>query len=167
MPTEARKRAVHDSAARLADRATVCYISTMPVGEPTEYEQRLRSAVERAGRFSVEAFEFVQAGLAWTSDRIHGTTPDDQPRSGRNRHITGQQLCEGLRELAIERWGYLARTVLRNWGIVRTEDFGCIVYALIDEGIFSKTDEDSPDDFIDVFDFADAFERHYAFGTAT
>jgi uncharacterized repeat protein (TIGR04138 family) len=138
----------------------------MPPGTKAEYEQRLRAAVERVGRFSVEAFEFVQAGLTWTADRIHGEVPEGQPRSGRNRHITGQQLCEGLRDLAIERWGYLARTVLNNWGISRTEDFGRIVYALIDAGILAKTDEDSPDDFVAVFDFAEAFERRYAFGTA-
>jgi len=138
----------------------------MPPGSNAEYEQHLRTAVDRARQFSVEAFEFVQAGLIWTANRIHGEVPEGLPRSGQNRHITGQRLCEGLRDLAIERWGYLARTVLRNWGILRTEDFGRIVYALIDAGILAKTDEDSPDDFVGVFDFADAFERHYAFGTA-
>lgn len=149
----------------MAGTVSPCYILLMPSGTTTDYEQRIRQAVEQVGLFPIEAFEFVQEGLAWTANRIHGNPPEGVAHSGRDRHITGQQLCEGLRDLAIERWGYLARTVLRNWGILRTEDFGRIVYALIDAGILARTEEDSLDDFTDVFDFAAAFEREYKIGT--
>ena len=77
------------------------------------------------------------------------------------RHVSGQQLCEGLREFALLEWGMLARTVLARWNISRTVDFGRIVFALIDNGWMSATDEDDLDDFRDVYDFKSAFETKY------
>jgi uncharacterized repeat protein (TIGR04138 family) len=74
-----------------------------------------------------------------------------------NRHISGQELCWGLRDLAVERWGLLAKTVLRQWKVKRTEDFGRIVFALIDEGRLRKQADDSIDDFRNVYDFDEAF----------
>ena len=73
------------------------------------------------------------------------------------RHVTGQQLCLGLREYAIERFGMLAPCVLRHWNISRTEDFGRIVYALIEAGRLDKSADDSIEDFHAVFDFDEAF----------
>ena len=73
------------------------------------------------------------------------------------RHVTGQQLCLGLREYAIERFGMLAPCVLRHWNISRTEDFGRIVYALIEAGRLDKSADDSIEDFYAVFDFDEAF----------
>jgi uncharacterized repeat protein (TIGR04138 family) len=72
-------------------------------------------------------------------------------------HVTGQQLCMGLREFAIQQYGMLAPAVLWHWNIRRTEDFGRIVYAMIDGGVLSRTAEDSIDDFSGVFDFSEAF----------
>lgn len=73
------------------------------------------------------------------------------------RHISGLELAEGARDLAIERFGPMARTVLEHWGIERTDDLGEIVFALVDCGILIKQDEDTPDDFQALFDFEDAF----------
>lgn len=80
---------------------------------------------------------------------------------GENRHVTGQQLCQGLRELALARWGRMARTVLRRWNITSTMDFGHIVYAQIELGQLQKVEEDSIDDFKNVYDFETAFESEY------
>ena len=77
--------------------------------------------------------------------------------AGDERHLSGQQLSLGLREYAIDRFGMLAPCVLRNWNIVRTEDFGRIVYALIEMGELSRSTDDSIDDFRCVFDFEEAF----------
>ncbi len=78
-----------------------------------------------------------------------------------NRHVTGQQLCVTLRDIAIERWGLLARSVLEHWGVYSTLDFGRIVFALVDNQILSKQPTDSLRDFDRVFDFAEAFDRRY------
>ncbi len=116
-----------------------------------------KSLRESAGPYPMEAFVFVQEGLAHTAERVReeshglGMAPPD------SRHVTGQQLCMGLRAFAIERYGMLAPAVLRHWQVTRTEDFGRIVYAMIEAGLMSKTAEDSYSDFCGVYDFAEAF----------
>ena len=71
--------------------------------------------------------------------------------------MKGQELCLGLRDFAIERWGIMAPAVLRYWQIQRTEDFGRIVFVLVNEGTLSKTEDDSLADFRGVYDLLEAF----------
>lgn len=109
-----------------------------------------------AGGFSPQVFEFVRDGLQHASEmsargRREELVADD------SRHVSGQELCLGLRDLAIRRYGPLARTVLGHWNVHSTDDFGKVVFALIDVGILRKTDEDSMDDFISVYEFDEAF----------
>lgn len=124
--------------------------------EPTK---PITQVVEEVGLYPLEAYDFVQRGLNYTVQKIHG----ERKRAGEDvsRHISGQQLSEGLREFAQAHWGMLARTVLARWNIHRTEDFGRIVFAMVDNGYLSKTDEDSIEDFRNVFDFRSAFEKDY------
>jgi uncharacterized repeat protein (TIGR04138 family) len=107
----------------------------------------------RFGYIAPEAFEFIRQGLAHTVRTIHGEIPGDDE----SRNVSGQQLCLGLRDYAIRQYGMLARTVLERWGINRTDDFGRIVFAMVDMGLMRKTDEDRLDDFRGVFDFEEAF----------
>ncbi|MBK9187938.1 MAG: hypothetical protein IPM33_03180 [Phycisphaerales bacterium] len=109
---------------------------------------------EKAGPFPLSAYQFVREGLAHTVKMIHGEggAPDDE-----TRHVSGQQLCQGLRDYAVRRYGLMARTVMRNWRITSTRDFGRIVFAMIDAGLMRKTEDDSLDDFEGVFDFDEAF----------
>jgi uncharacterized repeat protein (TIGR04138 family) len=108
---------------------------------------------QNAGPYAQEAFQFVRDGLAHTVATIHG-----EARSA-ERHVCGPELCAGLKDYAIERYGLLARTVLSRWGINRTDDFGRIVFAMIDAGLMRKSEQDSFNDFRDVFDFEEAFAR--------
>lgn len=120
--------------------------------------------VERVGLYPIEAYEFVQQGLSYTVERTHGALDLEKVRSADDlvsRHVDGRMLCHGLRDYALMKWGMLARTVLGRWNIRRTIDFGRIVFALVDHGHMQKTDEDSVNDFRDVFDFASAFESGY------
>lgn len=114
---------------------------------------------ERSGGFPPEAFQFVKDGLAHTVKMIHGEAATQTiPEPGdESRHVNGQQLCLGLRDYALKRYGLLARTVLSRWSIQRTDDFGRIVFAMIDAGLMRKTADDSMEDFCGVFDFDDAF----------
>lgn len=109
------------------------------------------------GLYPSEAYEFIQQGLSYTVQLLHG--PKSAPKA--NRHVSGQQLCEGLRQYALQQWGFLARTVLRRWNITSTVDFGRIVFALVEVEQMQKTDNDTLDDFRDVFDFRTAFETGY------
>jgi uncharacterized repeat protein (TIGR04138 family) len=109
-----------------------------------------------AGPYPIEAFSFVREGLTYTAEQLHEQPEELSPP---DRHISGQQLCMGLRDFAIERYGLLAPVVLEHWNIRRTDDFGRIVFAMIQEGLMSKTDDDCMDDFRAVFDFEEAFAR--------
>lgn len=111
----------------------------------------------RAPRFPETAYEFVREGLALTVRRAHGEAAAVEPPTGRSRHVTGKQLCEGLRVLACERYGQLAGTVLRRWGLQSTADFGVIVYAMIDRGEMRTSEHDRFQDFLGAFDFDEAF----------
>ena len=125
-------------------------------------EQSMEAAIYADGRYPQEAFAFLHDGLGHAVEFVHGAEalreaaakgdPDPQ-----QLHVTGQQLCHGLRDLAIDRWGPLARTVLSQWNIRGTIDFGNMVYLLIDNEFMRKTDEDSVEDFRDVYDFETAF----------
>lgn len=123
-----------------------------PVAKQLDWNKLLRTA----GPYPIEAFSFVREGLSYTAERVHGS-PESLP--DRDRHISGQQLCLGLRDFAIDRYGLMAPVVLRHWNVRRTDDFGRIVFAMIDEGLMTKTDEDTPEDFRAVFDFEEAFSR--------
>lgn len=78
-----------------------------------------------------------------------------------NRHISGKDLCWGLRDYALEQWGLMAPAVLHSWGITQTRDFGRMVFALVNKGILQKQPEDNPDDFDDVYSFDKAFSSAY------
>ncbi|QDV92200.1 hypothetical protein RAS2_33140 [Phycisphaerae bacterium RAS2] len=80
---------------------------------------------------------------------------------GMNLHVSGADLCRGLRDLAIERWGMMAGTVLRHWGIRSTRDFGEMVFALVENGLLQKQPDDVIEDFDNVYDFRTAFDRNY------
>lgn len=121
----------------------------------TQHESDWQSVLESAP-YPAEAFEFVQSGLSHTQERLYS---EDTHLASEERHIRGQEFCIGLRDLAIERWGLMAPAVLRHWKIHRTLDFGRIVFAMIDAGLMSKTEEDSLEDFRNVYDFDEAFSR--------
>lgn len=113
--------------------------------------------LRRLAPYPPEAFQFVSEGLSHTVRSIHGHRDESSTDADESRHISGQQLCMGLRRYAIERYGLMARSVLTRWNITSTDDFGRIVFAMIDAGLMRKTDEDSLDDFQGVFDFHEAF----------
>ncbi|MBX3365425.1 MAG: hypothetical protein KF866_11775 [Phycisphaeraceae bacterium] len=112
---------------------------------------------EKAGPYPPQAFEFVRGGLAHTVELVHGERAAREATEDESRHVSGQQLCFGLKDFAVKQYGMLARTVLERWGVQGTEDFGRIVFAMIDAGLMRKTDEDSMDDFRSVYDFDEAF----------
>ncbi len=103
----------------------------------------------RAGRFHPRAFLFVLAAL----EHIQQQLPE-------RRHVSGGELAHACRELALEQYGLLARTVLGHWGIDSTGDFGEIGYALIDAGLLVRQPEDKLEDFDGVYAF-DVFEAEY------
>jgi len=97
-------------------------------------------------RYKADAYEFVLSGLTFTQNKLK-----------KPAHISGAELAIGLRDYAIDQYGALAGRVLSHWGIKKTQDFGNIVFNMIEKKLLSKTDEDSLADFKAVYDFDTAF----------
>jgi uncharacterized repeat protein (TIGR04138 family) len=129
----------------------------MPPTEPAKPTKSIEEVVEEVGLYPIDAYEFVQQGLSYTVNKVHGP----KPKPEESQHVNGRALCEGLRDYALMKWGLMARTVLLRWNVNRTLDFGKIVFALVDNGHMRKTDEDQLDDFRDVYEFQSAFESGY------
>jgi len=108
------------------------------------------------GRYPLEAVQFVREGLNHSVRKYHSEENPDAPR-----HISGEQLCEGLRELARKRWGLMAKSVLNRWNIHATRDFGEIVFLLVNHGWMQKEPHDCIEDFADVYDFDAAFQGDF------
>lgn len=104
---------------------------------------RERRYHERAYLFVLAALEFAQQGL-----------PE-------RRHLSGRELSEAVRDLALERFGVTARMVLEHWGIRASADIGEVVFAMVDTGLLMALPSDSREDFVDVVDFAHAFDTAY------
>ncbi|MBY0308485.1 MAG: hypothetical protein K2Q09_07060 [Phycisphaerales bacterium] len=120
----------------------------------------------RAQAFPPAAFDFVRDGLAYTVEKMapgkagSESVPESEAviaAAPGGRHISGQQLCAGLREMARERYGMLALTVLHRWNVRATDDFGVMVYALIDRGEMRSSHDDRFEDFSRQYDFGEVF----------
>ena len=127
---------------------------------PEPPSKTMDEVIRDDGRYPPEAYEFLHEGLASAVKDVHGVampqTADEAAQ--KQSHVTGSQLCLALRDLARLRWGMLARAVLARWNIHATIDFGNMVYLLITYNYMRKTDDDSLDDFRDVYDFDEAFD---------
>jgi uncharacterized repeat protein (TIGR04138 family) len=122
----------------------------------------LQFADEILGRLQEQDPRFHSQGYLFVLSALQSVVSSLQPP----RHISGGELAHGVRDLALERFGPLARTVLEHWGIHATEDVGRIVFALVECGVLVKQPEDRLEDFCDVFDFEEAFERSYPWGSS-
>jgi uncharacterized repeat protein (TIGR04138 family) len=129
-------------------------------------KKKLEEIAKEDGRFGVGALKFVYEGLGYTAKKAATDPASTRSPLGeaegsaeaKPNHVTGGALCEGLRKLAIEKWGRLAMLVLNRWNIKTTRDFGEIVYLMIKHGWLSVQPTDSIDDFNDVYDFKTAFK---------
>ncbi len=116
-------------------------------------KKNLEQIAKEDSRFSPPAIRFVYEALDFTVKKI----PVER------RHVSGQTLCEGLKKLAIEKWGRMAMVVLNAWGVKTTRDFGEIVYLMIKYEWMSAQPADSIDDFNDVYDFKTVFKDQFEF----
>lgn len=115
---------------------------------------------QRDPRYECEAYEFVFEALAYTQQKLGRVPPEEAEGERGDYHVTGQELLEGIRELALQQFGRMALTVFRRWGIRSTDDFGEIVFNLIDAGLMSKRPEDSIADFHNVYDLEEALGNY-------
>ena len=114
----------------------------------SDFVKRLSRILANDPRYHEEAYLFVMASLVQTVE-AHGTPP---------RHVSGQELLEGIRRNARAQFGPMARTVFEHWGIKNSLDFGHVVFNMVREGILSKTEADGLGDFEDEFFFENLFD---------
>jgi uncharacterized repeat protein (TIGR04138 family) len=118
-------------------------------------DQLLADLLQRDRRYRRDAYLFVLEVLHQGRERLgvgEAATGDEEEAP---RHVTGQQLCEAIRQYAVQQFGLLAKSVLNEWGVRTTGDFGEIVFNLIDIELVRKTESDRRQDFDNVFDFDD------------
>ena len=131
---------------------------SLETGQQTR--QDIASVIKKVGQYAPEAYEFLNRAISRTQELYER---DPRARDEAARHVTGRELLEGIRVLALEEFGFMARIVLEEWGIRRTDDFGKIVFALVEAGHMSKRDSDSLADFHDVYSFWEAFDESFRF----
>jgi uncharacterized repeat protein (TIGR04138 family) len=142
---------------------------------------QLARVIARDSRYTIESYAFVLESLKRARthklqelrkrrdrDRTSRPRKRDQPapapapageaETDQPGHVTGGEVCQAARRLALRYYGLMAITVLNEWGIRSTSDIGEIVYNLIASGDLDKTPTDKRSDFDDVFDFAHALQ---------
>ena len=115
-----------------------------------QLEDGIREVLKRDPRFSPNAYFFIFEALEYTLARLNT-----------RRHVSGKELLDGIREYALDTFGFLARTVFYEWGITTTESIGEIVFNLVQANLLMKNDTDSMADFRDGYDFEEAFDRSF------
>ncbi len=128
----------------------------------TMHHAGLADLVRRDPRYAYEAYEFVFAALEHTQKRLGRQPRRETPGEvGPQHHVSGPELLEGVRDLALREFGLMARTVFHMWGIDRTDDFGEMVFNLVESNLMSKTDEDHRADFHNIYDLDETLVRGY------
>ena len=112
--------------------------------------ERLQAILGKDPRYAIEAYVFVFEAL-----------PVAQELAGVERHVTGRQLLDGILELARRRYGRLAKAVFTSWGVKTTDDFGAVVFNLVDAGLMSKTEDDTIEEFRAVYSFDQELVERY------
>jgi uncharacterized repeat protein (TIGR04138 family) len=122
----------------------------------------LTEIVRRDPRYTYEAYEFVFEALKHTQKAL-GRLPREETggEPEPQNHVSGRELLDGVRELALREFGLMARTVFRMWGIEKTDDFGEIVFNLVEAKLMSATDRDTRGDFHAAYDLDQALVRDY------
>ena len=128
-------------------------------------------------RYKLEAYQFIREGLSYGQNMmgLGEVSPSDESlpdvddaddededwEPPAERHLTGQDLCEAIRQYAVDQYGLMAKVVLNSWGLHSTSDFGEIVYNLIRIGMMKKSKTDRREDFDNAFDFDEAFTQQF------
>jgi len=112
-----------------------------------QFEQSVVSILKRDRRFDPQAYFFLKDALDYTLKRIA------ESNNGQPRHVSGPELLSGYRDFALEQFGPMASTLMKEWSIRKCQDVGDMVFHLIEEQVFGKQESDKKEDFSEVFDF--------------
>ena len=119
------------------------------------FDEAVDSILAKDARFARDAYAFVREALDFTQ-KLAG-----KEARGAIRHVSGQELLDGIRQFALQQYGPMTMTVLEEWGVKNSRDFGDIVFNMVEISLLAKTDKDSRDDFQNGYDFTDAFRKPF------
>ena len=119
------------------------------------FDLKVDQIVARDLRYRREAYAFVREALDFTQKLI------SRENQKKIRHVTGQELLDGIRQFALQEFGPMSATVLEEWGITNCPDFGEIVFNMVDVGLLARTEEDRREDFQNGYDFTTAFRKPF------
>src|SRR5665213_2593353 len=117
------------------------------------FEEALKKIVAVDPRYHRDAYIFLREALDYTQ-RVVGPRRDE-------KHVSGKELLDGIRQYALKEFGPMAATVLAEWGVHACEDFGELVFNMIEYNLLAKTDTDTREDFKGGYDFIDAFSKPF------
>jgi len=123
--------------------------------QEVNFDEAVEQILAKDPRFARDAYAFVRESLDFTQKLI------GKENRGTIRHITGQELLDGIRQFALQQFGPMAATVFEEWGLMNCRDFGDIVFNMVEISLLAKTDKDSRDDFQNGYDFTDAFRKPF------
>lgn len=136
----------------LTDPHELAYITNM---KKISFQETVDRVASENPRYDVQVYYFLREALDFTIKLF------DKPLEGPARHVTGTELLDGIRKYALQEYGPITKTVLNRWGIRRCEDFGEIVFLMVESGVLGKTDEDRKEDFSGGYDFETAFTKPF------
>jgi len=119
------------------------------------FDEAVEMILTKDSRYARDAYAFVRESLDFTQKTI------GKENRGQVRHITGQELLDGIRQFALNQFGPMAVTVLEEWGVHNSRDFGEIVFNMVEIKLLAKTEKDNRDDFNNGYDFTDAFRKPF------
>ena len=116
--------------------------------------QELSSIIDQVSdhdqRYKQDAYYFVMEALSFTQRKFKSAS-----------HVTSDEILYGMRELLLIKFGPMTMMVLKYWGIHATEDFGNIIFSLVENKVLSKTEEDDISKFRNGYDFNEVFIKGY------
>jgi uncharacterized repeat protein (TIGR04138 family) len=119
------------------------------------FDEKVEMILAKDSRYARDAYAFVRESLDFTQKTI------GKENRGQVRHITGQELLDGIRQFALTQFGPMVVTVLEEWGVRNSRDFGEIVFNMVEIELLAKTEKDNRDDFNNGYDFTDAFRKPF------
>jgi len=115
-----------------------------------DFETIVEHIFETDPRYKEDAYDFVMEALSYTQKKFKNV-----------KHVSGEEILIGMKELLIKKYGPMAITVLEYWGIKATEDFGNVIFNLVERKVLSKTEEDKIEIFRNAYDFEEVFKYGY------
>ena len=123
--------------------------------QEVNFDEAVDKIIAQDPRFARDAYHFIRESLDFTQKLI------SKENRGAIRHVSGQELLDGLRQFALQQYGPMAVTVLEEWGVHTCLDFGDIVFNMVENSLLAKTEKDSREDFQQGYDFTDAFRKPF------